>query len=128
MKANMELQFGRLIADLLTRFSGLAADQIGTEMAGQLSICETLELDRSTTSELSSFLRGFRIVLRGVKLFQFKQLQSMRSSAAKYVYRELPRGQFLLRIPAINGAPAGRNSSLLSLPREVALAENHNQL
>jgi hypothetical protein len=78
----MELQFGRLIADLLTRFSGLAADQIGTEMAGQLSICETLGLDRSTTSELSSFLRGSRIVLRGVKLFQ---LQSMRPPAAKYV-------------------------------------------
>ena len=49
----MELQFERLIADLLTQFSGLAADQIGTEVkAGQQSICQTLALDRSTASAL----------------------------------------------------------------------------
>jgi hypothetical protein len=42
-ESNTELQFKSLTADLLTRFSGLAAGQIDTEIgASQQSICETL--------------------------------------------------------------------------------------
>jgi hypothetical protein len=49
----MKLQFERLIAAPLTRFTRLSADQIGTEIeAGQQSICETLAFDRGTASTL----------------------------------------------------------------------------